>query len=184
MANSYGLLRLPKIPEIKGRRVAGFVADMTVASPLRCVHAKHLNPTLASSLFFFKVKTESVPYLDKTRERARQKRLAVMKEAAEAAAKLQAAPAEPPKQLSGAQKKAAAALAEAQKTNPRWTEDGPRKRKGRQEQIMEEWDDLAKEERLYKKLRKGQITQKQFDAAMKNQEGSDIESESGAQDSD
>mmetsp|Transcript_35411 Transcript_35411/g.43731 ORF Transcript_35411/g.43731 Transcript_35411/m.43731 type:complete len:139 (-) Transcript_35411:2117-2533(-) len=37
-----------------------------------------------------------------------------------------------------------------------------RKKKGRQKQIYEEWDDLAKEERLAKKLRKGQITQKEY----------------------
>ena len=40
------------------------------------------------------------------------------------------------------------------------------KRRGRNAQIAEEWDDLAKEERLYKKLRRGKITQEQFDEQM------------------
>ena len=39
--------------------------------------------------------------------------------------------------------------------------DGPRKRKGKHQQMAEEWDELAREERLYKKLKKGQISQKQ-----------------------
>ena len=163
LASAFALLRLPKIPELKGRPVRGFVAD-------------------------FSVKTEDVPYLDRVRERARIKRLAVAKEATEAAARLEAerAAAEPaPKQLSGAQKKAAAKLAEAMKANPKWTADGPRKRKGKQEQIMEEWDELAKEERLYKKLRKGKISQKQFDAALKgkDEDGSGVSDEAMSEES-
>ena len=46
-------------------------------------------------------------------------------------------------------------------------EDGPRKRKGKHEALMEEWDELAREERLYKKLRKGKISQKQYDLGIK-----------------
>ena len=146
LANAFGLLKLPKIPELRSLKVRGFVPD-------------------------FAVKTEDVPYLDKARERARLKRLATSKEAAAAAAMLEAAAAAaagPAKQLSGAAKKQAAKLAEAQTTggHARWTADGPRKRKGQQERILEEWDELANEERLFKKLRKGKITQRQFDAAM------------------
>lgn len=37
------------------------------------------------------------------------------------------------------------------------------KKRGRHARIVEEWDELAKEERLYKKLRKRKVTQEQFD---------------------
>jgi ATP-dependent RNA helicase DDX55/SPB4 len=40
------------------------------------------------------------------------------------------------------------------------------KKRGRQQEIFDEWDDLAKEERLYKKLRKGKITKEQHDELM------------------
>lgn len=156
LANALALLRLPKIPELSGRgapRVRGFAPDFTF-------------------------KTEAVPYLDKSREKARLKRLALSKEAAAAAEQLEAAAlaaAGPAKQLSGAAKKQAANLAEAQKLNPKWTADGARKRKGKREVIQEEWDDLAKEERLYKKLKKGKMSQKQYEAALRCQDVSDSE---------
>jgi len=158
LANALALLRLPKIPELSGRgapRVRGFAPDFTF-------------------------KTEAVPYLDKSREKARLKRLALSKEAAAAAEQLEAAAlaaAGPAKQLSGAAKKQAANLAEAQKLNPKWTADGARKRKGKHEVIQEEWDDLAKEERLYKKLKKGKMSQKQYEAALRGQDVSDSEDE-------
>jgi ATP-dependent RNA helicase DDX55/SPB4 len=41
-----------------------------------------------------------------------------------------------------------------------------RKRVGRHQQILEEWDDLAKEERLYKKLKRGKISQIEHDRLM------------------
>jgi ATP-dependent RNA helicase DDX55/SPB4 len=175
LANSYALLRLPKIPELRGKdalSAAGFVPD-------------------------FSVKTEDVPFLDKSRERARRKRLEVAKEASAAAAKLEAEKAAEAaagrggKQLSGAEKKRAKAMELALAANPHWNEDGPRKRKGKHEQMVEEWDDLAKEERLFKKLRKGKITQKQYDDGLKGiskEESDDDEdgngSDQGDEDSD
>jgi ATP-dependent RNA helicase DDX55/SPB4 len=39
----------------------------------------------------------------------------------------------------------------------------PDKKRGRNAQLVDEWDDLAKEERLYKKLRKKQITEEEYD---------------------
>ena len=41
-----------------------------------------------------------------------------------------------------------------------------RKRVGRHQQILAEWDDLAKEERLYKKLKRGKISQEEYDRQM------------------
>jgi len=172
LANAFGLLRMPRIPELRrggalfGQKSGGsgggfgseFVADMTVS-------------------------TEDVPYLDKGRERARRKRLEVAKEATAAlvAAEEEAqrkqveggaqAGSNGTKQLSGAEKKRAKSMELALAANPHWSEDGPRKRKGKQQQMMEEWDDLAKEERLFKKLRKGTITQKQYEAELKGKKG-------------
>jgi ATP-dependent RNA helicase DDX55/SPB4 len=42
----------------------------------------------------------------------------------------------------------------------------PDKKRGRHAQLVDEWDDLAKEERLYKKLRKKQITQDEYNNQM------------------
>jgi ATP-dependent RNA helicase DDX55/SPB4 len=169
LANAYALLRLPKIPELRkgGALVAKhqekFVPDMTV-------------------------KTEDVPYLDKMRERARRKRLEVSKEAAAAAAKLEATQKQEHEAerrgMSGAEKKKAKAMELALAANPHWSEDGPRKRKGKHEQMMEEWDDLAKEERLFKKLRKGAITQKQYDAQLKGKGRDEEEEEEEGEDDD
>ena len=38
----------------------------------------------------------------------------------------------------------------------------PDKKRGRHAQLVDEWDDLAKEERLFKKLRKKQITEDEY----------------------
>lgn len=42
----------------------------------------------------------------------------------------------------------------------------PDKKRGRHAQLVDEWDDLAKEERLYKKLRKKQITEEEYNDLM------------------
>ena len=39
----------------------------------------------------------------------------------------------------------------------------PDKKRGRNAQIHDEWEDLAKEERLYKKFRRKKITKKQYE---------------------
>jgi ATP-dependent RNA helicase DDX55/SPB4 len=39
----------------------------------------------------------------------------------------------------------------------------PNKKRGRHAQIVDEWDDLAKEDRLFKKFRSGKITKEQYD---------------------
>jgi ATP-dependent RNA helicase DDX55/SPB4 len=165
VANLFGLIRMPKIPELKGKKIIGFTPDFTV-------------------------KTEDVPYLDKMKERARQKRLVVMKEASEAAKKLEEAQAlqdatNPTKQLSGAAKKQAKKMEEKLKLNPKWSEEGPRKRKGKHDMIKEEWDELAKEERQYKKLKSGKISQKEYEKSLKNfNDDSDDDDEDEDEDDD
>jgi ATP-dependent RNA helicase DDX55/SPB4 len=42
----------------------------------------------------------------------------------------------------------------------------PDKKRGKHAQMMDEWDELAKEERLHKKLRRKKITQEEFDQQM------------------
>ena len=43
----------------------------------------------------------------------------------------------------------------------------PDKKRGRQAQLVDEWEDLAKEERLVKKLRRGKMTKEEFNEQMK-----------------
>jgi ATP-dependent RNA helicase DDX55/SPB4 len=45
-----------------------------------------------------------------------------------------------------------------------------RKRKGLHQRMMEEWNSLAKEERLYKKLKRGKISQEEYDRQMGDDE--------------
>jgi ATP-dependent RNA helicase DDX55/SPB4 len=98
-----------------------------------------------------------IPYLDKTRESARQKRLQ-----AELAAGGKNA-----KQIKAEQRKAAKLQMEKDRRKEA-VEKGrnPDKKRGKNAQMMDEWDELAKEERLHKKLRRGKITQAQFDEEM------------------
>eukprot|EP00968_Pinguiococcus_pyrenoidosus_P021208 scaffold2722_cov233-Pinguiococcus_pyrenoidosus.AAC.3 len=91
------------------------------------------------------VDTTSIPYEDPVRERARQKRLRAAErekqrreeynKAHPKRRKKEKAPAEPPK----------------------------RKRKGKHQRILEEWDELAKEERLFKKMKRGKISEAEYE---------------------
>ena len=100
----------------------------------------------------------AIPYLDKAREAARQKRLAVEL----------AAGGKNAKQIKAEQLKAEK-LQRHQEKRQKAIEKGrnPDKKRGRHQQIVDDWDDLAKEERLYKKLRRGKVTQEQYDALMR-----------------
>jgi len=99
----------------------------------------------------------AIPFLDKPRETARQKRLQ---------ADL-AAGGKNAKQIKAEQKKASKLEFEKERRKTA-VEKGrnPDKKRGKNAQMMDEWDELAKEERLYKKLRRGKITQLQFDEEM------------------
>ena len=96
----------------------------------------------------------AIPYLDKPREAARQKRLA-----AELAAGGKNA-----KQIKAEQRKAEQ-LRRQKERRKIAIEKGrnPDKKRGRNAQILDEWEDLAKEERLYKKLRRKKITKKEYE---------------------
>lgn len=98
-----------------------------------------------------------IPFLDKARESARQKRLA-----AELAAGGKNA-----KQIKAEQRKAEQIKRQKERRQVA-IEKGrnPNKKRGRHAQIVDEWEELAKEERLYKKLRRGKITKEQYEELM------------------
>lgn len=99
----------------------------------------------------------AIPYRDKAREKARQERLAQEIAAGGKSAKLIKA------ELRKAEKKAKAE--ERRKTA---VEKGrnPDKKRGKNARIVDDWDELAKEERLHKKLRRRKITQAEYDEQM------------------
>lgn len=148
---SYGLLRLPKIPETRG--VKGKPIDFEITN----------------------VDTSKIPYTHKEQEQARLRRLQSLYEAAAAADEQRAngkdcnnetketATVSTKKftpheifQVTNKEKKAAAA------------EEGIDKRKRKQKgglhkKIMDEWDDLAAEEMAYKKFKRGHISKEEYD---------------------
>ena len=151
LATSFCLLRLPKMPELRDYK--GKLKHFESAGPEIDIYA--------------------IPFLDKPREAARQKRLA-----AELAAGGKNA-----KQIKAEQRKAEQIRRQKEKRQIA-IEKGrnPEKKRGRNAEIHDEWEELAKEERLYKKLRRKKITKKQYEEQLygiKNQdEASDVDSDS------
>ena len=99
----------------------------------------------------------AIKFKDKVREKARQKRLA-----AELAAGGKNA-----KQIK-AEQRAAEKIRRQKERRQQQIAKGrnPNKKRGKQAQIYDEWDELAKEERLHKKLRQGKITKEQYKQLM------------------
>jgi len=93
-----------------------------------------------------------IPYEDKKREKARQLRLT------DDARSEKLAKRREEKKQEREEKKA--------KQEARLKNKASRKRVGRHQQLLTEWDELAKEERLYKKLKRGRITQEKYDEEM------------------
>ncbi len=94
-----------------------------------------------------------IKFKDKVRETARQKRLATEL----------AAGGKNAKQIKAEQRMAE----KLQKQKDRRKEAiqkgrNPNKKRGRQAQMFDEWDELAKEERLHKKLKQGKITKEKY----------------------
>jgi len=99
----------------------------------------------------------AIPFLDKQREQARQTRLK-----AELAAGGKNA-----KQIKAEQRQAERLRRQKERRQQEIAKGrNPNKKRGRQQQLFDEWDDLAKEERLYKKLRRKKITKEQYDQLM------------------
>ena len=139
LATSFCLLRLPKMPELRD------------ALQKHNGRLPHFTPAARE------VDIIAIPYKDRTREKARQKRLQQELAAGGKSAK-----------LLKAEKRKAAKERKAEKRRQAAIDKGrnPEKKRGRNAQIVDDWDDLAKEERLYKKLRRRKITQEEFDAQM------------------
>jgi len=99
----------------------------------------------------------AIPFLDKPRERARQKRLKEeLKQGGKSAKHILA---EKKKANLEAKRKEKRKIAVDKGRNPD-------KKRGKQQQIFDEWDELAKEERLVKKMKKGKISKNEFDRLM------------------
>merc|ERR1711976_384041 len=99
----------------------------------------------------------AIQYKDKVREKARQKRLA-----AELAAGGKNA-----KQIKAEQRMAAKLQREKDRRQVEIKKGrNPNKKRGKQARIFDEWDDLAKEERLHKKLKQGNITKDEYKTLM------------------
>lgn len=96
----------------------------------------------------------AIPFLDKPREAARQKRLAAELAAGGKNAKQIKAEQRKAEQLRRQQERRKAAIDKGR---------NPDKKRGRNAQIVDEWEELAKEERLYKKLRRGKISKEEYD---------------------
>jgi ATP-dependent RNA helicase DDX55/SPB4 len=139
LATSFCLLRLPKMPE------------------LRDILQKHKGklPTFTSA--GREIDIFAIPYTDKAREQARQKRLQ--------------------EELASGGKNAKRIEAERRKEEKERKDEerrqkavekgrNPDKKRGRQAQLIDEWEDLAKEERLVKKLRRGKMTKEEFNEQM------------------
>lgn len=99
----------------------------------------------------------AIPYKDKIREQARQKRLAQELASGGKNAKLIKAEQKKAEQERKQKERRQAAVQKGR---------NPDKKRGKHQQIVDEWEDLAKEERLYKKMRRGKITKEQYDEQM------------------
>ena len=95
----------------------------------------------------------AIPFLDKVREEARQKRLAAEIAAGGKNAKQIKAERRKAEQAQRQQERRQAAIEKGR---------NPNKKRGRNAQLVDDWEELAKEERLYKKLRRGKITKEKY----------------------
>lgn len=100
------------------------------------------------------VNIHAIPFKEKQRERARQKRLAEELAAGGKNAKQIKAEQRAAERLQRQKEKRAAELAKGR---------NPNKKKGRQQQIYDEWDKYATLERLHKKLRDKKISEEEYD---------------------
>lgn len=103
------------------------------------------------------INIHAIPFLDKNREAARQKRLAAELAAGGKNAKQIKAEERAAERIRKQKERRQAEIAKGR---------NPNKRKGKQAKIFDEWDELAKEERLYKKLKRNKITKKEYDRLM------------------
>ncbi|KAG2523047.1 hypothetical protein JM18_005398 [Phytophthora kernoviae] len=119
------------------------------------------------------IKTTDIKFKDKAREKERQKKLVVIQKENEARDK---------KNAEMRDKKRKRPLEEE---NPKQAPRRREKKKGLHQQIVEEWDELAEEEKLYKKMKKGKITEEEYESALLGKAGdSDDDSDDDEEDGD
>lgn len=99
----------------------------------------------------------AIKFKDRVREKARQKRLAMELATGGKNAKQIKAEQRAAEKIRRQKERRAAEIAKGR---------NPNKKRGKQAQIYDEWDQLAKEERLYKKLRQGKITKEKYKELM------------------
>ena len=115
LARSFALVRLPKMSELKNKKL---------------------------EYEEYPIDVNAIPYRDPVREKARQERL--KKEAEAKQAKQDSPKAGKPSRRNEKRDHA--------------EEEKEKKKKGRHERIMDEWEELQEEERLFKMMKKKQIT--------------------------
>ncbi|KAG3005780.1 hypothetical protein PC119_g15185 [Phytophthora cactorum] len=117
------------------------------------------------------IKTTDIKFKDKAREKERQKKLVAIAKENEARDK---------KNAEMREKKRKRPLEEENQKHPRRRE----KKKGLHQQIVEEWDELAEEEKLYKKMKKGKITEEEYEKALLGKADSSDDDEDEDEDGD
>eukprot|EP00584_Thalassiosira_punctigera_P003803 CAMPEP_0172540996 /NCGR_PEP_ID=MMETSP1067-20121228/11888_1 /TAXON_ID=265564 ORGANISM="Thalassiosira punctigera, Strain Tpunct2005C2" /NCGR_SAMPLE_ID=MMETSP1067 /ASSEMBLY_ACC=CAM_ASM_000444 /LENGTH=834 /DNA_ID=CAMNT_0013326947 /DNA_START=27 /DNA_END=2531 /DNA_ORIENTATION=- len=137
LATSFSLFRLPKMPELPRDKKQLSKLNFVPAGPEVDIHA--------------------IPFKNKPREVARRKRLASELAAGGKNAKQIKAERRAAELLQKQKQRRAAEVAKGR---------NPHRKKGRQQKIFDEWDELAKEERLYKKLRTRKISKEEYDRLM------------------
>lgn len=123
------------------------------------------------------VSTKEIKFKDKAREKERQKKLA---EIAAEKAKREKADADALEKKRKRDDDDDDDLLGKKKQAPRRRE----KKKGLHQQIVEEWDELAEEEKLYKKLKRGKITEDEYEKALLGKAGGDSDDDGGDADGD
>lgn len=151
LARAYGLLRLPKMPELSHHPIAVDFQEWATD-------------------------TRSIEYQDKKREAARKMRLA---EAARERdrVKEQAAGRKVVRGRTGKGEEEGRVVEPGQEKRQR------KKRKGKHQQIVEEWEELGREERLFKRLRQRKISREEYEKELRRR-GSDEEGEGEASNED
>jgi ATP-dependent RNA helicase DDX55/SPB4 len=148
LATSFSLLRLPKMPELRDK--------------LGKINFKPAGP---------EINIHAISFKDKTREAARQKRLAAELAAGGKNAKQIKAEQRAAERIQKQKDRRAAEIAKGR---------NPNKKRGKQQRIFDEWDELAKEERLYKKLRTKKISKEEYDRQMYGEKAGGDSSDEGS----
>jgi len=144
LATSFCLLRLPKMPELRDKLIGGKLKNFESAARSVDIHA--------------------IGFRDKVREDARQKRLELEKININSKGDV-CESNDSQKRIVHSNKSKGKGVMTERKRRDR-DPDVKKKRRGRQAIIYDEWEQLGKEERLYKKLRKGKITEAQYNHLM------------------